>query len=93
MPSEKQSRVANYAHAVKEDLMVVTRSLGLRSPAALSRDHLEVIVAIGQRMRASDLYPYPPLALQAMASPEVMRRFAPSVASGQAPEQAVYWVA
>ncbi|MEI6137340.1 MAG: glutamate synthase-related protein, partial [Chloroflexota bacterium] len=85
VPQDKRSRVANYARAVSEDLMVVTRSLGLRSPAALSRNHLEVVVAIGQRMRGSDLYPYPPLALQAMVSPEVMARFET--------EQPVYWAA
>ena len=85
VPQDKRSRVANYARAVSEDLMVVTRSLGLRSPAALSRSHLEVVVAIGQRMRGSDLYPYPPLALQAMVSPEVMARFET--------EQPVYWAA
>ena len=76
VPQDKRSRVANYAMAVNEDLMVVTRSLGLQSPADLTREHLEVVVAIGQRMRASDLYPYPPLALQAMA-PEVMRALMP----------------
>ena len=81
VPADKRSRVANYARAVNEDLMVVTRSLGLRSPRALTRDHLEVVVAIGKRMRASDLYPYPPLALQAMVSPAVAVRYSaePSV--------------
>ena len=76
VPSVKRSRVANYARAVEEDLMVVARSLGLHSPGALTRDHLEVVVSVGQRMRGSDLYPYPPLALQAMISPEIMARFA-----------------
>jgi glutamate synthase domain-containing protein 2 len=102
---DKRSRVANYARAVNEDLMVVTRSLGLRSPGALTRDHLEVVVAIGQRMRGSDLYPYPPLALQAMVSPEVARRFGaphhahraspPALTSAGAPSDAapVFWVA
>ena len=80
VPSEKRSRVANYAAAVNEDLMVVTRSLGLHSPAALSREHLEVVITVGQRMRLSDLYPYPPLALQAMTSPEVAARYAPEPA-------------
>ena len=75
VPQDKRSRVANYANAVNEDLMVVTRSLGLRSPSALTRTHVEVVISIGQRMRLSDLYPYPPLALQAMGSPEVMRHF------------------
>ena len=86
VPNDKRSRVANYAMAVNEDLMVVTRSLGLQSPADLTREHLEVVVAIGQRMRASDLYPYPPLTLQAMVSPEVMSRF-----GGE--QQPVYWAA
>ncbi|MGE3857578.1 MAG: FMN-binding glutamate synthase family protein [Dehalococcoidia bacterium] len=86
VPRDKRSRVANYARAVQEDLMVVTRSLGLRSPGELTREHLEVVVAVGQRMRASDLYPYPPLALQALVSRDVMARFAPE----PAPE---YWVA
>ena len=101
VPQDKRSRVANYARAVNEDLMVVTRSLGLRSPGELSRDHLEMVVAIGQRMRASDLYPYPPLALQAMVSPEVVRPFAPhrasqpALTSAGAPSDAtpVFWVA
>ncbi|MFA7248913.1 MAG: FMN-binding glutamate synthase family protein [Dehalococcoidia bacterium] len=84
VPTEKRSRVANYARAVQEDLMVVTRSLGLHSPGDLAREHLEVVVAIGQRMRASDLYPYPPLALQALTSPrapEAVRRYAAEWAS------------
>ena len=76
VPNDKRSRVANYARAVDEDLMVVTRSLGLRTPGDLTRDHLEVVVAVGKRMRGSDLYPYPPLALQAMVAPEVVARFA-----------------
>ncbi len=86
VPAEKRSRVANYARAVNEDLMVVTRSLGLTSPDALTREHLDVVIAIGQRMHANELYPYPPLALQALASPAVMTRFVGEAA----PE---YWVA
>jgi len=64
VPVEKRGRVANYGRAVREDLMVVTRSLGLRSPGELRREHVEVVVDIGRRMRVSELYPYPPLALQ-----------------------------
>jgi len=59
VPSEKRNRVANYAAAVQEDLMTVVRALGLTSPGELRRDHVEVVVAIGRRMRTSDLYPYP----------------------------------
>ena len=56
---EKRSRVANYARALQEDLMVVVRSCGLHSPAELRRDHLEIVEGVGQRRRASWLYPYP----------------------------------
>ena len=56
---EKRSRVANYARALQEDLMVVVRSYGLRSPAELRRDHLEIVEGVGQRPRASWVYPYP----------------------------------
>lgn len=66
VPSQKRSRVANYARAVQEDLMVITRAVGLTSPAQLAREHVELVVSIGGRMRASELYPYPPLALQAL---------------------------
>ena len=66
VPLEKAPRVANYARAVQEDLMVVTRAIGLRSPGELRREHLEVIVEVGRRMKASELYPYPPLALRVL---------------------------
>ncbi|MFA7296586.1 MAG: FMN-binding glutamate synthase family protein [Dehalococcoidia bacterium] len=57
--SQKRERVANYAHAVQEDLMTVVRSCGLRSPADLRREHLEIIVDVGHRVNAATLYPYP----------------------------------
>ncbi|TAJ20745.1 MAG: FMN-binding glutamate synthase family protein [Dehalococcoidia bacterium] len=66
VPVEKAPRVANYARAVQEDLMVVTRAIGLRSPGELRREHLEVVVDVGRRMKASELYPYPPLALRVL---------------------------
>lgn len=59
VPERKATRVANYARAVQEDLMVVTRSVGLRSPAALRREHVEIVLDIGRRAQASELYPYP----------------------------------
>ena len=63
---QKSTRIANYALAVQDDLMTVVHSLGLTSPGALSRDHLEVVVEAGRRMRGSELYPYPPEALHGM---------------------------
>jgi len=66
VPDEKAPRVANYARAVQEDLMVVTRAIGLRSPGELRREHLEVVVDVGRRMKGSELYPYPPLALRVL---------------------------
>ena len=70
IPAQKHSRVANYAAAVQEDLMAMTRSLGLDSPGALAREHVEVVFEIGRRMRVSELYPYPPLALQSLHDDE-----------------------
>lgn len=66
VPSEKRGRVANYARAVQEDLMTVVRALGLTSPADLRREHVEVVVEVGKRMRTSDLYPYPAPAVSAV---------------------------
>jgi glutamate synthase domain-containing protein 2 len=67
VPGEKRLRVANYARAVREDLAVITRAVGLRSPAELRREHVEVVVDIGRRIRVSELYPYPPLPFNAAA--------------------------
>ncbi len=64
--SQKSGRVANYAMAVQDDLMTVVHSLGLTSPSALRRDHVEMIVETGRRMRGSELYPYPPQAIHGM---------------------------
>ncbi|MBT5773244.1 MAG: FMN-binding glutamate synthase family protein, partial [Dehalococcoidia bacterium] len=63
VPLHKGERVANYARAVQEDLMIVTRAIGLSSPGELNRDHVDVITDIGGRMPASRLYPYPPGAM------------------------------
>ncbi|MDA0365118.1 MAG: FMN-binding glutamate synthase family protein [Chloroflexi bacterium] len=71
VPTQKRTRVANYATAVREDLMVVTRAVGLLSPGELRREHVEIVIDIGKRMRVSDLYPYPPLALQVLDLDEV----------------------
>lgn len=59
VPERKQDRVAGYARAVQEDLMIVARSVGLATPDDLRREHVEVVVDIGRRVRASALYPYP----------------------------------
>ena len=80
VPSRKSTRVASYARAVQEDLMTVVRSMGLHSPSELTRQHVEVIVEVGRRMRASDLYPYPP---------EVMREATRPTAEGFVPIEAV----
>jgi len=77
VPSRKGERVANYARAVQEDLMMVTRSVGLTSPGELTRDHVDVITDIGGRMPASRLYPYPPGAMQAAIERGAFRKPSP----------------
>jgi glutamate synthase domain-containing protein 2 len=69
---EKRTRVANYAHALQEDLMVVTRSVGLRSPAELRREHAEIVVGVGQRISAARLYPYPDTADAGVQAPTTL---------------------
>ena len=65
VPSAKAPRVANYARAIQEDLMTMVRAMGLTSAAELRREHVELVVAVGRSMRASELYPYPPEAIEA----------------------------
>ena len=77
VPAHKGERVANYARAVQEDLMIVTRAVGLSSPGDLSRNHVDIITDIGGRMPASRLYPYPPSAMH-----EAIERGAFRAASG-----------
>jgi hypothetical protein len=56
---EKRVRVSNFAAALQDDLMTVTRSVGLHSPAELQRHHVEIVVGIGRHLSAAALYPYP----------------------------------
>jgi glutamate synthase domain-containing protein 2 len=64
VPTQKGQRVANYARAVREDLMVMTRAVGLTSPAQLTREMVEVVTDVAGRTRLSTLYPYPPEAMR-----------------------------
>ena len=81
VPKEKAPRVANYARAVQEDLMTVVRSVGLRSASQLRREHVAIVVDIGRRMRASELYPYPPESMSVVAEAiEVYRQSDPASA-------------
>ncbi len=73
VPSEKAPRVANYARAVQEDLMTVVRSVGLTSASQLRREHVEVVVGVGRSMRASELYPTPPGAMEFAITAEERR--------------------
>ncbi|PZC43915.1 MAG: Glutamate synthase domain-containing protein 2 [Chloroflexi bacterium] len=60
VPEHMGQRVANYARAVQEDLIIVIRAIGLMSPGELNRDHVDVITDIGGRMPASRLFPSRP---------------------------------
>jgi hypothetical protein len=64
VPTQKGQRVANYARAVREDLMVMTRAVGLTSPSQLTREMVEVVTDVAGRTRLSTLYPYPPEAMR-----------------------------
>lgn len=58
-PADKGVRVANYALALRKELMIIVRSLGLRSPSELTRHHVRVVDAGGTSRSLVELWPYP----------------------------------
>lgn len=58
-PADKGVRVANYALALRRELMSLVRSMGLRSPSELTRDHCYVVHPDGKGRPLSELWPYP----------------------------------
>jgi hypothetical protein len=58
-PHDKGVRVANYALNLKKELMLLTRSMGLRSPREITRDHVYVVQGDGHSVPLSELWPYP----------------------------------
>jgi len=73
-PAEKGVRVANYALNIRKELMLLVRSMGLRSPSEITRHHVFVYGDDRKSVPLSDLWPYPrgcdPLASSA---PQVAR--------------------
>lgn len=59
-PTEKGVRVANYALALRKELMTLVRSMGLRSPSEITRHHAYVYGGDGRSQALSELWPYPP---------------------------------
>jgi hypothetical protein len=72
--AEKGVRVANYALNIRKELMLLVRSMGLRSPGEIMRHHVFVYQDDRKSVPLSDLWPYPrgcdPLASSA---PQVAR--------------------
>ena len=58
-PTEKGARVANYALNLRRELMVLVRSMGLKSPRELTRAHLFVNQGDGKSVNLAELWPYP----------------------------------
>ncbi|MBS2021121.1 MAG: FMN-binding glutamate synthase family protein, partial [Deltaproteobacteria bacterium] len=59
-PADKGVRVANYAKAIRKELMIITRSLGLKSPSEINRTHVCLTTPDGKSISLADLWPYPP---------------------------------
>lgn len=59
-PAEKGVRVANYALAIRSELMKLVCSMGLKSPADITRHHCRIVQRDGRSGLLSDLWPYPP---------------------------------
>lgn len=58
-PTEKGTRVANYALNLRSELMMIVRSLGLKSPSELRREHVYMVQSNGKSMPLSEVWPYP----------------------------------
>ena len=58
-PSEKGVRVANYALNIRRELMLLVRSMGLKSPSEITRTHIYVYQDGGRSVPLSELWPYP----------------------------------
>lgn len=59
-PAEKGVRVANYALAIRAELMKLVCSMGLKSPAEITRHHCRIVQRDGRSGLLSELWPYPP---------------------------------
>ncbi len=58
-PQEKGVRVANYALNLRRELMLLVRSMGLRSPSEINRHHVFVNQGDGRSTCLAELWPYP----------------------------------
>ena len=58
-PAEKGVRVANYALNLRRELMLMVRSMGLRSPSEITRHHVFVNQGGGKSLCLAELWPYP----------------------------------
>ena len=58
-PSEKGVRVANYALNIRRELMLLVRSMGLKSPSEITRHNIYVYQDGGRSVPLSELWPYP----------------------------------
>ena len=58
-PAEKGVRVANYALALRRELMTLVRSMGLKSPVEIRRDHVFIYGDDGRSFPLTERWPYP----------------------------------
>ena len=58
-PTDKGVRVANYALAIRKELMMIVRSMGLKSPTEITRNHVFVVQGDGKSLPLAEIWPYP----------------------------------
>lgn len=93
-PREKGPRAANYVVALRAELMALSRSCGVRHPALLGPDHLEIVTERYGRAQLTDVFGYDPgwpvlsparrEEIDALIGPPQARR-TPGVESGPVP--------
>lgn len=58
-PEDKYVKVANYAMVLQREIIMLCKSLGVRTPWELSRRNLSVVSSPMVSTKLSDIYPYP----------------------------------
>lgn len=55
-PTDKAARVANYVSGMITEVGVIAHSCGVREPRELTREHMHIVVEMGQSVPLSDYY-------------------------------------
>jgi glutamate synthase domain-containing protein 2 len=59
-PDHKSARAANYVRALRAELLALSRSMGVRHPALLTPEHVEIVAERYETARVEEVFGYDP---------------------------------